>query len=502
MNAFDANGFYVHNCGEQPLLPYESCNLGSLNLGHFVLTGQKPRLDRERLAGAIPDCVRFLDNVIDMNRYPVPEIEAATRLTRKIGLGLMGWHDALMQLGIPYDSEEGLALAKELGRFIQEKANEASLRLGEERGRFPAFEDSRYDAEAPYRNATRTTIAPTGTLSIIADCSSGIEPVFALAFTRRHFLDPADPSKLTQMQEVNRYFLQTAQDGGFYSEELIRHLADGGTLDDRPEVPDEARRLFRTAHDITPEWHVRMQAAFQRHTDNAVSKTINFPFEASVEDVASAFRLAYSEGCKGITIYREGSRSFSVLSHTAANLPGPEQETAEALREITGFLQHVPAHLPVREFLPDERQSITHKFRVGDQEGYLTVGLYPDGRPGELFVKINKEGSMVSGLMDAVAKLASIALQFGVPVKDLAPKMRNTRFEPYGPTGNPEIPWATSVVDYVFHWLERKFGVEDETDAKGGSREPSGIGCPDCGSVLAYQEGCLVCHSCGYNRCG
>jgi ribonucleoside-diphosphate reductase alpha chain len=193
-----------------------------------------------------------------------------------------------------------------------------------------------------------------------------------------------------------------------------------------------------------------------------------------------------------------------VLSHAAVNVPGPEQETAEALRQIAGTVRDIPAARPVREFLPDERTSVTHKFRVGDQEGYLTVGLYPDGRPGELFVKINKEGSMVSGLMDAVAKLASIALQFGVPLKDLAPKMRNTRFEPYGPTGNPEIPWATSVVDYVFHWLERKFGIEPTGTGEDGDGqgEPSGIGCPDCGAILAYQEGCLVCRSCGYNRCG
>jgi ribonucleoside-diphosphate reductase alpha chain len=256
-----------------------------------------------------------------------------------------------------------------------------------------------------------------------------------------------------------------------------------------------------------------MQAAFQRHTDNAVSKTINFPLEATEQDVANAFWLAYREGCKGITIYREGSRDFSVLSHATANVKGPEQETSEALRQIAGTLA-VMRPQPHRETLPDERRSITHKFRVGDQEGYLTVGLYPDGRAGELFVKINKEGSMVSGLMDAVAKMASIALQYGVPLADLAPKMRNTRFEPYGPTGNPEIPWATSVVDYVFHWLERKFGIEEagrgtkeegkgwKVEVQGHRSEPSGIGCPECGAILAYQEGCLVCHSCGYNRCG
>ena len=497
-------------CGEQPLLPCESCNLGSLNLGRFVTAeGNKPRFDWERLARVIPDCARFLDNVIDMNRYPIEEIDRATKLTRKIGLGVMGWHDALMQLAIPYDSEEALALAEEIARFIQEKANEASLELARERGAFPAFKGSRYDPDSPYRNATRTTVAPTGTISIIADCSSGIEPVFALAYTRQHYLDADDASKLTTLREANRYFLQAANDAGFYSEELMDHVAAGGALAERDDVPDWAKRLFVTAHEITPEWHVRMQAAFQRHNDNAVSKTINFPHSASEADVAAAYWLASREGCKGITVYREGSRDFSVLSHTTANVKGPEQETAEALEDITGRLAAIGRPLPRREFLPDERKSVTHKFRVGDQEGYITVGLYDDGRPGEIFVKINKEGSTVSGLTDAVAKLASIALQYGVPLEELAPKMRNTRFEPYGLTGNPQVPWATSVIDYIFHWLQLRFGTKPPADVGAGLDPPpvdatgnSGIGCPDCGSLLAYQEGCLVCRSCGYNRCG
>jgi ribonucleoside-diphosphate reductase alpha chain len=495
-------------CGEQPLLPYESCNLGSLNLARFVTTeGDKPRFDWERLARIIPDCVRFLDNVIDMSRYPVGEIDEITKQTRKVGLGLMGWHDALIQLGVPYDSEEALALAEEIARFVQEKANEASLDLARERGTFPAFEGSRYDPDRPYRNATRTTVAPTGTISIIADCSSGIEPVFALAYTRRHYLDAEDASKLTTLREVNRYFLEAAKDSGFYSEDLMDHVAAGGNMEERDEVPDWAKRLFVTAHQISPEWHVRMQAAFQRHTDNAVSKTINFPHSATEADVAAAFWLASQEGCKGITVYREGSRDFSVLSHTTANVKGPEQETTEALKEITGTLAAIERPQPKREYLPDERKSITHKFRVGDQEGYITVGLYDDGRPGEIFVKINKEGSTVSGLTDAVAKLASIALQYGVPLDELAPKMRSTRFEPYGPTGNPQVPWATSVIDYIFHWLQVRFGSPDPGSGHDPSAEAprsgdSGVGCPDCGALLAYQEGCLVCRSCGYNRCG
>jgi ribonucleoside-diphosphate reductase alpha chain len=519
-------------CGEQPLLPYESCNLGSLNLARFVkrpsLSPSKRnsnrRLDWEHLARVITVCVRFLDNVIDMNRYPIPEIDQATKLTRKIGLGVMGWHDALMQVGLAYGSQEALALGEKVMRFIQDKANEASLALGEERGPFPAWEGSRYDPGFPYRNATRTTVAPTGTLSIIADCSSGIEPVFALAFARQHYLDPKDPAKLTRLADVNKHFLKMAQEEGFHSKELVEYLAQGGSLAHRPEAPDWAQQVFVTAQDIAPEWHVRMQAAFQRHTDNAVSKTINFPFSATVADVAHAYWLAYREGCKGITIYREGSREYSVLSHSTVNVKGPEQETPEALREMEG---QVPVEgferpRPYRQRLPDERKSITHKFQVGEQEGYLTVGLYADGRPGEIFVTIAKEGSTISGLMDAVALMTSVSLQYGVPIEDLARKFKGTRFEPYGHTANPEIPWATSLVAYIFRWLERRFApnetrnTEHETRAVSpvsfrasrsekpaiSAAEGTGVTCPDCGAQIVYQEGCLVCRSCGYNKCG
>jgi ribonucleoside-diphosphate reductase alpha chain len=542
VNAFDANGLFVHNCGEQPLLPYESCNLGSLNLARFVLRdGERARLDWERLATVIPQCVRFLDDVIDMNRYPIPEIDAATKATRKIGLGVMGWHDTLMQLRIPYDSEEALALGEEVMSFLQAKANDASLELARERGVFGAWKGSAYDPGTPYRNATRTTVAPTGTISIIADASSGIEPAFALAFKRQHYLDADDPSKLTTLREANRYFVEAAKEAGFYSEELMEHVAAGGTLaewnelvaqgpspEDQRPVPDWAVRVFTTAHEIAPDWHVRMQAAFQRHTDNAVSKTINFPYSATQSDVASAFWLAYREGCKGITIYREGSRDFSVLSHITENVKGPEQETQPAVAQLTsarpdvleGFAG-IERPRPYREHLPDERRSITHKFRVDDQEGYITVGLYDDGRPGEIFVKINKEGSTVSGLMDAVALMTSVSLQYGVPIEVLSRKLKNTRFEPYGRTNNDQIPFATSLVDYIFRWLELKFAphaarldasyhVPPESYGQSFTSvqkdsphsEPTGLACPDCGAALVYAEGCLICRSCGYNRCG
>ncbi|MGQ9573037.1 MAG: vitamin B12-dependent ribonucleotide reductase [Dehalococcoidia bacterium] len=500
-------------CGEQPLLPYESCNLGSLNLSKFVRQDDgRKAVDWERLASTVPLCIRFLDNVIDVNRYPIPEIEEATRLTRKVGLGVMGFHDLLLQLGIPYDSEEALRLAEQIMAFIQEKANQASIALGEERGVFPAWEGSIYGHPsgdgASYRNASRTTIAPTGTLSIIADCSSGIEPLYALAFQRTHYLDPTRPATGTRLIEVNRYFTQVAKDEGFYSDELIEHLAAGGCLADRPEVPDWVKRLFVTAHDIAPQWHVRMQAAFQHHTDNAVSKTINFPQKATQQDIADAYWLAYREGCKGITVYRDGCREMQVLAHTTLNLKGPEQEPENGERAAPA--ERRPG--PYRERLPDERQSITHKFAVGEQEGYLTVGLYEDGRPGEIFVKIAKEGSTVSGLMDAVALLTSVSMQYGVPLEDITRKLKNTRFEPYGRTNNPHIPWATSLVDYIFRWLELKFvpgavpnshnPVLKEDNGLLVAPESSGLGCPDCGAVLIYQEGCLVCRSCGYTKCG
>lgn len=330
VNAFDANGFVVHNCGEQPLLPYESCNLGSLNLARFVMEGEasapRERVDWEGLAETIPVAVRFLDNVIDMNAYPVEAIGRQTRVTRKIGLGVMGWADMLFALDVPYDSKAALALADEVMGFIRSHADAASEALAQERGVFPAWEASIYGPEGQgehgrgvrrLRNSTRTTVAPTGTLSIIADCSGGIEPAFSLAFTRQHYLDPKNPTTPVRLTEVNKAFEAVARAQGFYSEALIEHLAGGGSLHERPEVPVPVRRRFVTAHEVAPSWHVRMQAAFQRHTDNAVSKTINFPRQATIGDVAEAYRLAYREGCKGITIYRDGSRTGQVLSHVA-----------------------------------------------------------------------------------------------------------------------------------------------------------------------------------------
>lgn len=545
-------------CGEQPLLPYESCNLGSLDVSKFVreeqATGSKQQgrrrgpvpssqfpapggsgdgwgVDWEALAEVIPLCMRFLDDVIDMGLYPIAEIERMTKLTRKTGLGVMGWADLLFRLGIPYNSEQALALGERLMTFIQEHADRASEELARERGVFPAWERSVYKkARRRLRNATRTTVAPTGTLSIIADCSAGIEPVFALAFVRQHFLDPKDPGRVTRLTEVNKHFEEAARREGFHSTELMEELARVGSLkalsaSRRRSIPAWARRVFVAAHDIPPEWHVRMQAAFQRHTDNAVSKTINFPETATPDDVEKAYLLAYREGCKGITIYRDRSREMQVLSH--ATVRGPEQAeavAAEAAMAVPPGVAPPPgrAAVPYRRRLPDERRSITHKFRVGEQEGYVTVGLFEDGSPGEVFITISKEGSTIRGLMDSLAVMTSLALQYGVPIENLAAKFKSVRFEPYGFTASPDIPQASSLVDYIFRWLDLKFTkggtgkLEVGTRAKGRGRGKSssqfpgpsssdistGLLCPECGAILVYAEGCLICRSCAYTKCG
>lgn len=314
-------------CGEQPLLPNEACVLGSINLSKMVKEVQSsPPFDSplskggyrgvnrgitksglyevnyEKLERTVQLAVRFLDDAIDANRYPMPQIEAMHKGNRKIGLGVMGWADMLIQLGIPYDSERALDLAREIMKFIKDKARETSIRLAEERGVFPNISGSIYDSDGmpKVRNATTTTIAPTGTLSIIANCSSGIEPLFAIAYTR-HVMD-------TVLEEINPLFLKRAKDDGFYSDELMKKIVEKRTLRGIKEVPKEVKRLFLTAHEISPEYHIEMQAAFQKYTDNAVSKTINLPKKATKDDVRKAYLLAYTKGCKGITIYRYGTK--------------------------------------------------------------------------------------------------------------------------------------------------------------------------------------------------
>jgi ribonucleoside-diphosphate reductase alpha chain len=304
INAFDANGFYVHNCGEQPLLPYESCNLGSINLTRIVEEG---KINWEKLGETVRNAVHFLDNIIDANNYPLKEIEAITRANRKIGLGVMGFADMLIKLGIRYDSEEALQLGENLMKFIEEEAHKKSVEIGEERGSFPNFEKSIWkDKYSAMRNATVTTIAPTGSISIIAGCSSGIEPIFAISFIRNVLGG-------TRLFETNPLFEIMAKERGFYSAELLEGIAKTGSAQKIEAVPEDVKRIFVTALDIQPEWHVRMQAAFQKYTDNAVSKTVNMPNEAMVEDVRKVYELAWKLKCKGVTVFRYGSNPEQVL---------------------------------------------------------------------------------------------------------------------------------------------------------------------------------------------
>jgi ribonucleoside-diphosphate reductase alpha chain len=471
-------------CGEQPLLPFESCNLGSINLSKMVADRDgQPCIDYEKLSQAVKLAVRFLDNVIEVNQFPLPEIKQMTRTTRKIGLGVMGFADMLIQLGVPYDSEQGLAAAEEIASFISEEADRASVELGQERGVFPAFEGSTYDTPggSNFRNGSRTTIAPTGSLSIIANCSSGIEPLFALSYVR-HILEGEE------FVEVNPYFEETAKNGGFYSTDLMKQLAEGKRLKDVEEVPEEVKRLFITAHDIAPEWHVKMQAAFQKSTDSAVSKTVNFPHEATPEDVAKVYMLAYREGLKGITIYRDRSRDSQVLT-------------------VGGMTRKAEAKLAPRK-RPKVTRGVTERVNTGCGYIYVTVNFDSEGM-SEVFSALGKAGGCAAAQLEAISRLTSLALRSGIDIDSIVKHLRGIRC--------PSIAWeqghaVLSCADAIASVLEKHFG---ERVASGeGSTVPDthstnpGMGnswvgqCPDCGGSLIYQEGCNICLDCGFTKCG
>ncbi len=482
-------------CGEQPLLPYESCNLGSINLSRMVrFTPAGVEVGWEKLERATRVAIHMLDNVIDANRYPIPEIEKMTRRTRKVGLGLMGFADLLALMGIPYNSQEAVEVAEEVMAFIQEKADQASQELAERRGAFPAWEGSVYDqrGEPKLRNATRTTIAPTGTISIIAGTSSGIEPHFALSYVR----NVMDNDRLV---ECNPFFEAVARKEGFYSKELMEELAEKGSLAHIDSgVPEWVRGVFVTAHDIEPEWHVRIQAAFQKHTDNAVSKTINFPNEATIEDVARAYMLAYELGCKGITIYRDGSKTSQVLS---AGTAGQREERAG--RE-SGRLQP--------RVRPQLVKGVTERLRTGHGNMYITINFDEEGRPFELFAILGKAGGCDSAQLEALTRLISLALRSGVDPGVVAEQLKGISCCPVWDAGT----LVGSPADAVAIALGRHLKGEVTEEAHAAqlrlfsreSRRPDDNGsgpqnrCPECGSQLVYQEGCLLCTYCGWNKCG
>ena len=481
-------------CGEQPLLPFESCNLGSINLSK-MLKEENGRfvIDWEKLRKTVWVAVRFLDNVIDVNKYPLPQIEEMTKKTRKIGLGVMGFADMLIKMRVPYDSEEALRIAEEVMEFIDTEALKASESLAEERGVFPAFKGSIYDRPGGprVRNATRTTIAPTGTLSIIAGCSSGIEPLFAIAFVR-HILEGE------HFIEVNPLFEEIAKKEGFWSEELMRKVAEKGSIQDMEEIPPHIRRLFVTAHDIAPEWHVRMQAAFQKHTNNAVSKTVNLPHHATKEDVARVFFQAFREGCKGITVFRDRCREDQVLS---VGLKGKEEKAAPAEEKL------------VPRPRPRTTRGVTERVTTGCGNLYVTVN-FDDKGPCEVFSSLGKAGGCASAQLEAMCRLISLALRAGVDAKAIVKHLRGIRC--------PSIAWdegqsVLSCADAIGMVLQKYSEVPPSEKPSQNQNQNRGQAeaeieeafqgnlagqCPDCGSILVYQEGCFICHSCGYTKCG
>ncbi|OLC96791.1 MAG: ribonucleoside-diphosphate reductase, adenosylcobalamin-dependent [Gemmatimonadetes bacterium 13_1_40CM_3_70_6] len=547
-------------CGEQPLLAYDVCNLGSINVGLYVRDGQ---LDWDRLATAVHLCTHFLDNVIDANKYPLAEIDDLAKRIRRIGLGIMGWADLLVRLGIPYNSEEGVALGRRLMEFVDEESKKASEKLAEQRGVFAEWERSIWGPDATcardaagqrirpmrrLRNCNLTTVAPTGTISILAGCSSGIEPLFAVAFMRNQ--------AGVLMPDVNEEFVAIARREGWYADALVQRIAEAGHIH-FDEVPAEWQRVFVTAHDVTPEWHIRMQAAFQEFTDSAISKTCNFPHEATEDDVEQIYRLAYHLGCKGVTVYRDGARELQVLSTGATARKVQEQAQgksgaatddgqralAEALGRIAELetelertraqLHDVEAENLQRRAVrsrPDALRGVTRRLESPLGTMYVTITEDDKGQPFEVFISLGKAGAPLMADVEAIGRLISLALRAGVPLRDVHRQLRgisSDRAVGLGPNKVLSVPDAIGIA--IERWMQDKQGVQQDFLAGAPGvpsreivavppppRSPEGTAaqrerndaqdfvgaCPDCGSQLAYVEGCVKCHVCGFSECG
>ncbi len=483
-------------CGEQPLLPFESCNLGSINLTVMVKEQEgKAEVDYNKLEVTVKNAVHFLDNVIDVNNYPLEKIEEVTKATRKIGLGIMGFADLLYMLRIPYHSSEATKLAEKIMKFVQDKGREASIELAKQRGTFPLYEKSIFKPlDLQVRNATITTIAPTGTLSIISSVSSGVEPVFALSYIR----NVMDNEELV---EVNPVFKQVAQQEGFYSEELMRKIAKTGHIHDLDEIPEHIKKVFVTAHDVSPEWHIKMQAAFQKYTDNAVSKTVNFRNEATEEDVAEVFELAYKLDCKGVTIYRDGSRDFQVLN---INKVKGKEETTQKEEKVT---QHI---IPRKR--PDITTGFTEKVKIGCGNLYITVN-YDEHGICEVFTNTGRAGGCPSQ-SEATSRLVSVALRAGMDEKAIIQQLKGIRCPSTVRRDGIKVlscPDAIArVIEKVMklqngnHAEDIKVTKEEEEKIDNTDRDISENSrlCPECGKSIEHEGGCVICRHCGYSKCG
>jgi ribonucleoside-diphosphate reductase alpha chain len=512
------------------------------------------KVDWDALAQVVHLSTHFLDNVIDANRYPLPAITNLAQTIRRIGLGIMGWADLLVRVGVPYDSPEGVDMGRKLMAFVDEEARKASERIASVRGVFPAWEASiwgpdatcarrpdwtRVRPERRLRNCNLTTVAPTGTISIFAGCSGGIEPLFAVAFMRNQ--------AGSMMPDVNEDFVRIAKEGGWYSEDLMARIASEGHIHFE-EVPEEVQRIFVTSHDISPEWHVRMQAAFQEHTDSAISKTTNFSFEASEKDVREIYELAFDLGCKGVTVYRDGSRPMQVLSTgktgkaevSDAVKTELEQQLADAREEAHRLRVEIESFQREREERDEDARAGRHKRRrpellrgrtvkmnspLGDL--YVTINEDEDGRPFEVFCTLGKAGGAAMADTEAIGRLASLALRSGIPITAVRDQLRGIscdRAVGLGP--NKVLSAPDAVAQAIERYLAERAGIQEDLlahaprpipvssgdtvaasqshAAHSAQLEQSYLGsCPECGTgQLAYEEGCVKCHVCGYSECG
>ncbi len=521
-------------CGEQPLLPNESCNLGSIDVGKFVIESDSENtIDWDRLAKIIRLTTRFLDNVIDANKYAIPEIEEMNLGTRKLGLGVMGFADMLVKLGVPYDSEEGVEIARKLMAFFKEESDKESRDLAIERGPFPQWKGSKMEknGEEPLRNACRLTVAPTGTISMIAGASSGIEPIFSLAYRKHNILEGET------LFYVDKNFENMCRLNNIYSEELMEYLSDGGSLLDRDDVPNSVKDLFHTAADISPTYHVLMQSAFQESTDAGISKTINFPNEATIEDVENAYMLAWETKCKGITVYRSGSRQVEVLTS------GHDSSNDKSREDLKNTEENVENYLPqssVNGYItpmdrPQELLGITSRVRTGRGNLYVTVNM-AGNKPFEIFTTHGKAGGNDAAMAEAVSRVASLCLRAGLDPKEVISQLRGITDLPAWDEGTlvRSVPDALATVldkvtsnetKEIFSEATQKsiFSSEDNNVTNTENIQSSMLNfgeekkkvtvkvpinnlplpnCPDCDvGTLAFEEGCQKCYSCGYSKC-
>ena len=549
-------------CGEQPLLPYDVCNLGSVNIGFYVQNGV---MNWDAMRADIRLSTHFLDNIIDVNKYPLPEIDALSKKIRRIGLGVMGFADALIKLGIQYDSDEGVEFGRKVMEFLDVEGKAQSEIMAKQRGAFPEWEKSIWGPDATcardengnrirpmqlLRNCNVTTVAPTGTISIIAGCSSGLEPLFAVAFMRNQ--------AGVMMPDVNEDFVAIAKKGGWYSDELMERIAKTGTIN-HPEVPQSVKNTFRTANEIPAEWHIKMQAAFQKHCDSAISKTTNFAHTATVDDVRTIYEMAYELNCKGVTVYRDGSRDGQVLStgataDAAAKRKGEGAADDSELLELKEHLSEVETENErLKKLLFDaEAENLNRRMkrsrpgklrgttiRKETPLGVMFVNITEDekGQPFEVFLNLGKAGGSAMADAEALGRMLSLSLRSGIPLMEIHKQLRgisSDRVVGLGPNKVTSMPDA--VGQALYEWWQDKQGVQQDllSAAAEVSRPTPTVSmpvsvpvtiasshgaemlmernardtgefigsCPDCGSQLEYAEGCVKCHTCGFSECG